>query len=98
MSTRALVFIFVAAIVLLGAVGVVAQNRPGETMPLWEYKTEVTRADTRRDTGSADVMLNARGQQGWELVGMTRREIRVEDSLQTETIYTFKRILRSVNR
>jgi len=38
------------------------------------------------------------GQQGLELVAMTRREVRVDDALMTETIYTFKRQGRTVNR
>ena len=48
--------------------------------------------------GTRNVILNGLGQQGWELVGMTRREIRVDDALMTETIYTFKRPSRTVNR
>jgi len=43
-------------------------------------------------------MLNSRGREGWELVAVTRREIRVDDTLQTETLYAFKRSTRSVNR
>lgn len=99
MSTRALALAFVIASLLLGTVGILAQTtRPGDTLQLWEYQTEITRVETRRDAGTADAMLNAHGQQGWELVGMTRREIRVDDSLMTETIYTFKRPSRLVNR
>jgi hypothetical protein len=99
MSTRALAAMFITATLLLGAVGIFAQApRPGDTLQLWEYRTEITRVETRRDTGSADVMLNAHGREGWELVAMTRREVRVEDTLVTETIFTFKRPGRSVNR
>jgi hypothetical protein len=82
-------------------------TRPGDTMVLWEYHTEIVRgpgpgtpeprADPRR--GSApEAMLNSRGQDGWELVGVARREIRVDDGLQTETFYAFKRPTRSVSR
>ena len=43
-------------------------------------------------------MLNAHGQEGWDLLALTRREIRVDDALMTESVYTFKRPTRSVNR
>ncbi|MFL5609192.1 MAG: DUF4177 domain-containing protein [Gemmatimonadaceae bacterium] len=99
MSTRPLALIFIIATLLLGASGIFAQtSRPGDTLQLWEYRTEITRVETRRDTGTAEAMLNAHGHEGWELVAMTRREVRVEDTLTTETIYTFKRPGRSVNR
>jgi hypothetical protein len=99
MSTRALAPLLIVATLLLGAGGIFAQtSRPGDTLQLWEYRTEISRVETRRDTGSPDVMLNAHGHEGWELVAMTRREVRVEDTLMTETIFTFKRPGRSVNR
>lgn len=100
MSTRGLALIC-AATLLLGAVGLFAQTqtqRPGDTLQLWDYRTEITRVETRRDTGTADSMLNSLGQQGWELVAVTRREVRVDDTLQTETLYTLKRPSRTVNR
>ena len=99
MSTRALALMLVVTVFVLGAVGIVAQTqRPGDTLQLWDYHTEISRIETRRETGSPDVILNGLGQQGWELVGMTRREMRVDDALMTETIYTFKRPSRTVNR
>ena len=99
MSTRALALMLVVTVFVLGAVGIVAQTqRPGDTLQLWDYHTEISRVETRRETGSPDVILNGLGQQGWELVGMTRREMRVDDALLTETIYTFKRPSRTVNR
>ena len=108
MSTRVLAVAVVSTALLLGAVAITAQtSRPGETMQLWEYRTEITRergvpvetrADSRREGSAADSMLNSRGREGWELVAVTRREIRVEDTIQTETLYTFKRSTRSVNR
>jgi hypothetical protein len=99
MSTRALAPLLIIATLLLGAVGIFAQtSRPGDTLQLWEYRTEISRVETRRDTGSADAMLNGHGREGWELVAMSRREVRVEDTLMTETIFTFKRPGRSVNR
>jgi hypothetical protein len=89
----------VVTVFVLGAVGIVAQTqRPGDTLQLWDYHTEISRIETRRETGSPDVILNGLGQQGWELVGMTRREMRIDDALMTETIYTFKRPSRTVNR
>ena len=107
MSTRALAVVVVFTALLLGAVAITAQtSRPGETMQLWEYRTEITRergvaaeprADSRRE-GGPDSMLNSRGREGWELVAVTRREIRVDDTMQTETLYAFKRSTRSVNR
>jgi hypothetical protein len=42
--------------------------------------------------------LNTRGSEGWELVGVTRRDVRIDDTIQTETLYAFKRPTRSVNR
>jgi hypothetical protein len=90
---------FVVATLLLGAVGIMAQTqRPGDTLQLWDYHTEIMRMETRRDTGNPDSMLNGFGQQGWELVAITRREVRVDDTLHTETLYTFKRPSRTVNR
>ena len=104
MNTRMLALIVIVATVSLGAVGMLAQTRPGNTLQLWEYRTEVS-----RERGTGDVrpegrregsegMLNSRGNEGWELVAVTRREIRVDDMFQTETVYTFKRPTRSVNR
>jgi len=108
MGTRVLAVVVVFTALLLGAVAITAQtSRPGETMQLWEYRTEITRergvppetrSDSRREGNPADSMLNSRGREGWELVAVTRREIRVDDTLQTETVYTFKRSTRSVNR
>jgi hypothetical protein len=109
MSTRFLALMSFAAMILLGGVAIFAQARhPGDTMQLWEYRTEVTRdrgvppesrGETRRSAGSAaDAMLNKWGDEGWELVGVTRREVRVDDTIQTETLYAFKRPTRVVNR
>jgi hypothetical protein len=109
MSTRALALMSFAAMILLGGVAIFAQaRRPGDTMQLWEYRTEVTRdrgvppesrGETHRSAGSAaDATLNRWGDEGWELVGVTRREVRVDDTIQTETLYAFKRPTRVVNR
>jgi hypothetical protein len=103
MSTRVLALISVAAMVVLGGVAMLAQARiPGDTLQLWEYRTEVTReravaADSRRES-AVDGMLNTRGREGWELVGVTRREVRIDDTIQAETLYAFPRPMRSVNR
>ena len=103
---------------MFGALGIVAvcaagalpaqTNRPGETMQLWEYHTEMTRgpataavdqrSEARRAAAPSDSMLNSRGREGWELVAVTRREIRVDDMMQTETSYVFKRPTRAINR
>ena len=109
MSTRALVMMSFVAMILLGGVAILAQaTRPGDTMQLWEYRTEVTRdrgvppesrGEPRRGGGAAaDATLNAWGGEGWELVAVTRREVRVDDTMQTETLYAFKRPTRVVNR
>src|SRR3954466_14321517 len=107
MTIRTLAAVALAAVVVLGAVASRAQApRPGETLQLWEYRTAITqeriavdgRSDSRRGGGPADAMLNTEGREGWELVAVTRREIRVADTLQTETSYTFKRPTRTVNR
>ena len=109
MSTRALALTAFVAMILLGGVAILAQaTRPGDTMQLWEYRTEVTRdrgvppesrGEPRRSGGSAaDSMLNTWGHEGWELVAVTRREVRMDDTIQTETLYAFKRLTRVVNR
>lgn len=100
MSKRTLAPLVFLAILILAAVANKAQApRPGDTLQLWEYRTEVTRVETRRDTAPADVMLNARGREGWELIAITRREVRIDDAMQTESLYTFKRPSnRSINR
>jgi len=99
-----------AGLFLVGVAMLTAQvSRPGDTLQLWEYHTEIVRsqgpggADQRSDAprrapGSSDAMLNTWGRDGWELVGFARREIRVDDVMQTETTYAFKRPTRSVNR
>jgi hypothetical protein len=98
------------AVSFLAAAAVLAAQvtRPGDTRQLWEYHTEIVRGqgpslDQRAESGrrvaaSADVMLNSLGREGWELVGLTRREIRVDDVMHTETTYALKRPLRLVNR
>jgi hypothetical protein len=100
MSTRALAVMSFVAMVVLGGVAIFAQaTRPGDTMQLWEYRTELSRDRGVMPAGpAADAMLNARGGEGWELVAVTRREIRVDDTIQTETLYAFKRPTRVVNR
>jgi hypothetical protein len=104
--------IVLAAVIGAGAVALLRAQvvRPGDTMQIWEYRSEVVRsaaspatseqrAETRRlTTGTPDSMLNSYGRNGWELVGMTRREVRVEDTLETETLYVFKRPAESRNR
>ena len=97
------------AVLVLAAVAVLSAQatRPGDTMQLWEYHTEIVRGPgpgaqdqrgepTRR--APSDAMLNSWGTDGWELVGFTRREIRVDNAMQTETTYAFKRPTRSVSR
>lgn len=105
MSTRVFGLIALVSTVVLGGAGILAQARnPGDTMQLWEYRTEITRdraaaaPDARRNGSTGDAMLNARGAEGWELVGVTWRDVRIENSIQTETLYAFKRPTRSVNR
>ncbi|HEX6972949.1 MAG TPA: hypothetical protein VF147_01025 [Vicinamibacterales bacterium] len=85
-----LAFVFAALVTIAGAVFVRAQvDRPGPTYPLWEYRTELLRGPGMQDMSEAT--LNDMGRQGWELTALTRREIRVQDSMQTETVYVFKR-------
>ena len=109
MSTRVLLLLALVAALGLGGVAIVAQTtRPGDTLQLWEYRTEVTRdrgvpadarGDARRDVATvADARLNAWGSEGWELVAVTRRDVRIDDTIQTETLYAFKRPTRTVNR
>lgn len=109
MSTRLPGSAVLLVILVFGGAALLAQaTRPGETMQLWEYHTHLTRergvaAESRTDarrgaTSTADAVLNSWGQEGWELVGVTRREVRVDDTIQAETLYAFKRPLRVVNR
>ena len=90
MARRMVVIGLVAAVALIGAGVLWAQvSQPGPTYQLWEYRTETT-----RDTGNKDIAegtLNSLGRDGWELTALTRREIRVQDLMQTETVYIFKR-------
>ena len=107
-NIRVLAWTALAATILLTGVVLLAQaSRPGDTMQLWEYRTEImrerglppeTRTEGRRGAGPADAMLNGLGGAGWELVAVTRREVRVDDTIQTETMFTLKRSMRSVNR
>jgi len=90
--------VLVAVLILSAAASMAQTPRPGDTLQLWEYRTEAVRIEARRDTATADSMLNGLGQQGWELVAVTRREIRIDDALQTETLYLLKRPGRVVNR
>ena len=109
MSTRVLVLVAVVGTLGLSGVAMVAQTtRPGDTLQLWEYRTEITRdrgvppearGDARRGVATAtDAMLNSWGGEGWELVAVTRRDVRIDDTIQTETLFAFKRPTRSVNR
>ena len=111
MVGRMLGLLMVSGIVVAGAALARAQvTRPGDTIQLWEYHTEVVRSAAgpalndprgegrRLSSGVADTTLNAWGRNGWELVGITRREVRVEDTLETESLYVFKRATRTVNR
>ncbi len=105
MRTRALAVMAIAAVVLVTAVAFVSgqATRPGDTLQLWEYRTEVLRSPATKpvDRGvepAGDVFLNSLGREGWELAGVARREIRVDDVMQTETLYAFKRPTRTINR
>ncbi len=109
MSRHALVLAALVTTFGLGGVAMVAQTtRPGDTLQLWEYRTEVTRdrgvsaearGDARHGVATAtDAVLNKWGTEGWELVAVTRRDVRIDDTIQTETLYAFKRPTRTVNR
>lgn len=110
MAAKTLSLSAMLAILFLGAMAMLKAQvtHPGDTMQLWEYHTEFVRSQgtgamergeaARRGPASPDAMLNSWGRDGWELVGVSRREIRVEAVMQTETLYAFKRPTRSVNR
>lgn len=109
MTARTLGLIAVVGVVLLGAAAFLTAQatRPGGTLQLWEYRTEIVGspatsgpdrgAESRAGSGS-DSMLNSLGREGWELVAVTRREVRVDDVMRTETLYALKRPTRTVNR
>ncbi len=79
-----------AAALIVGAVLTRAQiSQPGPTYPLWEYRTETSRGPGNQELSEG--ALNGLGREGWELTALTRREIRVQDSMQTEAVYVFKR-------
>jgi hypothetical protein len=87
---RLLMIALAVALAVTGVTLVRAQvDRPGPTYPLWEYRVETTREPGTRELSDAN--LNSLGREGWELTGLTRREIRVQDMIQTETVYVFKR-------
>ena len=88
---RGRAWMLLAAGLTIAAVGLLrAQvNQPGPTYPLWEYRTETTRGQGPQDVSGS--MLNGLGREGWELTTLTRREVRVQDLMQTETVYVFKR-------
>ena len=88
---RGRAWMLVAAGLAIGMVGLLrAQvSLPGPTYPLWEYRTETTRGTGPQEISES--MLNGLGREGWELTTLTRREVRVQDLMQTETIYVFKR-------
>ena len=110
MTAKMLSLFAMLAILFLGVIATVRTQvtLPGDTLQLWEYHTEIVRSQgtgsmeraeaPRRGPASPDAMLNSWGRDGWELVGVSRREIRVEAVMQTETLYAFKRPTRSVNR
>jgi hypothetical protein len=105
MTARTSGLVGVIAVLLLSAAAFLTAQatRPGDTLQLWEYRTEVVRGPALRgasERGSAgsDSMLSSLGGDGWDLVAVTRREVRVEDVMQTETLYAFKRPTRTVNR
>lgn len=87
---RRVVLSLAVVLVVAGAVLIRAQViAPGPTYPLWEYRTETTRGIGPQEVSES--MLNGLGREGWELTTLTRREVRVQDVMQTETIYVFRR-------
>ena len=85
-------FVLVLAFAAMVAGAVIARAqvvRPGPTYPLWEYRTETTRGIGTQELSES--ALNGLGREGWELIALTRREIRVQDTMQTEAVYVFKR-------
>ena len=111
MARTKLSSVVLAAVALAFAGGLLAAQtaQPGLTYPLWEYRTEIVRgpgsSDPRTDTGRgagraemSDSALNSLGREGWEVATATRREVRVGDQMQTETMYVFKRSRRDAPR
>ena len=86
---RWIVFAIAVVAVVAGVVASGQVDRPGPTYQLWEYHTESARGPGNQEMPES--ALNTLGRQGWELTALTRREIRVQDSMQTETVYVFKR-------
>lgn len=93
-SVRKVVQLLLALTAFVGTVAFVTakQDRPGPTIARWEYRVvrladPVTQDATPMQAGG----LNPLGRDGWELVGVTRRQIQVQSELQTETIFYFKK-------
>lgn len=91
MAHRIVVIVGLASAFALIAAGFLGAqvSQPGPTYPLWEYRTETNRGTGNQELSQA--ALNALGREGWELTALTRREVRVQDLMQTEAVYVFKR-------
>jgi hypothetical protein len=93
-SMRKVVQVLLALTALVGTAAFVTakQDRPGPTIARWEYRVvrmaePVTQDATPMQAGG----LTPLGREGWELVGVTLRQIQVHAELQTETIFYLKK-------
>ena len=67
------------------------QDRPGPTIARFEYRV-VRMADPVTSDSTLQVSgLTQLGRDGWELVGVTRRQVQLHAELQTETVFYLKK-------
>jgi hypothetical protein len=79
--------VFVAAVTFVNA----WQDRPGPTIARFEYQVVRMADPVTQDTALQVGGLTQLGREGWELVGVTRRQIQVHSELQTETVFYLKK-------
>jgi hypothetical protein len=69
------------------------QSRPGPTIARFEYRFVRMAEPVTADSNLTGGGLTQLGQDGWELVTVTRRQIQVLSEMQTETVFYLKRAL-----
>jgi hypothetical protein len=86
----------VMLVALVATVTVLAarrQDRPGPTIARWEFRVLRMADSVTVDANLPTAELTRLGHEGWDLVGVTRRQIQVQAELQTETVFYMKRAI-----